>query len=63
LTSQSSAARVSFPEGQNQPMSAIVTGTEPQISAQGVKIDPMKSTVTASALNSGQIDGLGSVVM
>ena len=45
--------------GQNQKISAIATGIEPQTTAQGVKIDPMNSTVVNRAETSGQMVGAG----
>ena len=44
--------------GQNQPISAMATGIAPQTTAHGVKIEPMNSTVVASAATNGQIVGL-----
>jgi hypothetical protein len=44
--------------GQNQPSAATATSTAPQTTAQGVKIEPTNSTVTATAETKGQmLDG------
>jgi hypothetical protein len=40
----------------------MVTGTDPTGTAQGVKIEPVNSPETASAVMNGQIDGPGSLV-
>src|SRR6478735_10184207 len=45
--------------GQNQAVNAIATGMAPQIAPHWLKIDQMNATVSASAPNSGQIEGSG----
>ena len=37
----------------------MATGTTPQTTAHGVKIEPMNSTVVATAPTNGQIVGVG----
>src|SRR4029078_7206409 len=57
--SSARCARFSRRRGQNQAVSAMPTGTAPQTIAQGVKIEPTKSTVVATAPANGQIVGSG----
>jgi hypothetical protein len=49
----------SFAFGQNQPVRVMNSGTAPIGIAQGVKIEPMKKPVVATAARKGQIDGPG----
>src|SRR3954469_223514 len=48
-----------LPLGQNQPIKVTAIGGVPQSTAQGVKIEPMKNTVVAIAVSSGQMLGSG----
>ena len=48
LLQRERCAAVSARCGQNQTVSAIATGTAPQTTAHGVKIEPMNSTVVAT---------------
>src|SRR5581483_8682826 len=56
---RASASSFSRRLGQNQMVTAIVTGTPPQTIAHGVKMLPMKITVTA--LTNGQTVGCGKI--
>src|SRR5205814_3876082 len=49
----------SFAFGQNQPVKVMNSGTAPIGIAHGVKIEPMKKPVVATAARKGQIDGPG----
>jgi len=46
--------------GQNQPMSAKPDRTEPQVRYQGLKIEPAKPMLTATAVINGQMLDVGS---
>jgi hypothetical protein len=51
--------RLSPCRGQNQNVAVIATGSEAHTTAHGVKIEPMKNTVVASAVMNGHGDGDG----
>src|SRR5215210_680807 len=63
LTSSGGRSPACLFVGQNQPISVTATGIEPQTTAHGVKIEPMKSAVVASAANRGQMVGDGNSSM
>src|SRR5581483_4875665 len=48
--------------GQNQMVSATADGISPHTTAQGVKIEPISSALTATALSRGHIVGFGKTV-
>jgi len=59
LRSRLRCTAVSERRGQNHAVRAIAIGMLPQTTAHGVKTEPMKSPVTATALTKGQIVGSG----
>src|SRR5215216_2214083 len=55
--SEASCSWCSFLLGQNHAVRVMKTGIDPIGTAQGVKIEPMNSPVTAIAVRKGQIEG------